>query len=234
MLRKISRSFFSPFAKFGIAGILASLSGCGGNSCGFLDRLFNEPSCHTYALNAQRNSIGGGADCTGASFSRKIRVNCPAGSGTTGQCSSALSGGTLYVVFVPNNNGGSFMDSTGTVYSDCGTLWGDFFSGSLQAVTGFFSSVGAPSGDAITCSDAGGCSLNPSQSCVQGWSPGNGLSGTASLPNGTSLLACVYIDNSFQPNSLAPPSIENWNTDPLTPVVISGDPTFTAGWKDAY
>lgn len=233
-MREISHRSFLRFAKPIFFGAFFTLSACGSTHCNFFDQIFNEPGCHTYTLAAQRSPIGGGAQCAGASFSRKVRVNCPLNSGTTGQCSSALAGGgVLNVLLVPNNNAGTFMDTTGVVYSNCGALWGDFFSGFVQTVAGTYASSLTSPGDTLQCNDVSGCTLNPSQSCISGWVAGVGVAGTASLPNGTSLLACVYIDNSFQPVPPAPPSIENWTTDPLTPLVIFGDPTFTTGWKDA-
>ncbi|MBC7385529.1 MAG: hypothetical protein H7301_05100 [Cryobacterium sp.] len=216
----------------GICGFL--LSSCGTHGCGVVDRFMNEPGCRSYALDARRVPIGGSASCAGTSFSRKVRMNCTPGSGSFNQCSSALSGGILYVLLVANNAGGSFQDSTGILYATCGSLWQDFFAGSIESATAFYQSSTTIPGDTVTCDDSTGCTLNPSESCFSGWLAGIGPSGTASLPNGTSLLACVYIDNSSQPASPAPPSLQNWNTDPLLPLSISGDPTFTTGWRDAY
>jgi hypothetical protein len=209
------------------------LSGCGSHSCNFFSRLMNEPSCKTFTLSAQRLPNGGGADCTGAAFSRKVRMNCPTGSGTHGQCTAIQNGGTFFALLVPNNAGGAFLDSTGTLYTNCGALWGDFFSGNVQLVTGFYGSTTSP-GDVISCDNTTGCTLNPSLSCFSGWTAGVGITGTASLPNGTSLLACAYIDNSFQSNPPAPPAVGNWSNGPLVSLTISGDPTFTSGWGDAF
>ena len=218
--------------KAATTGVLLFLSACGGHSCTALDHLFNEPSCNDYGLVAQRNPIGGGASCTGSAFSRKVSAHCPLGSGTTNQCSGVNAGATLNVLLVPNNNGGTFRDTTGTVYSDCGTLWGDFFSGTVQSVKGVYASTSA-AGDRLECNDTIGCRLTLSTNCISGWVAGVGVSGTASLANGTSLLACVYIDNSLQTSPPAPASTENFSTDPLTPLVISGNPAFSSGWKDA-
>ncbi len=233
MLRTL-RSFSSLSASTGFFLSALLLSGCGAHSCNFFSRLLNEPSCKSFRLSAQRVPIGGGASCAGSAFSRKVRVQCPLGSGTTNQCSSLLAGGTVYALLVPNNSAGSFVDATGVIYSNCGPLLSDFFAGTVQTVSGFYSGSATIPGDTVACDDTTGCTLNPSQSCFAGWTAGVGATGTAALPNGTSVLACVYIDNSFQVTPPAPPSINNWNTDPLTPLIISGDPTFTSGWRDAY
>ncbi len=217
--------------------LLPFMGGCSGPRCSVVDKLFSEPSCHDLKLDARRVPIGGSASCLGASFSRKVSLNCPAGTGASLQCSSISDGATAYVLLVPNNSSGSFLDDSGVLYSNCGDLWQAYYAGTLQQASGIYS-TGTDVPSRLNCSDGSGCSAGLGSSCVVGWNAAAvppGPSGTASLPNGTSLLACVYIDNSAQPAPVpAPASVGAWYLDPLQSVMVSGDLIFNSGWKDAY
>jgi len=247
-LPRISHKFFSLFAELFrdappslraalLCSALGLLNGCGGKQCGWMDRVFSEPSCHSLGLDAKRVAIGGSASCLGAAFSRKLSLSCPAGSGTALQCSSIADGSSAYVLLVPNNAGGSFRDTSGTLFSNCGDLWQAFYSGTLNQAQGYYA-TGTDAASRLNCSDAAGCSASLGSSCIVGWDSTAvppGPSGTASLPNGTNLMACVYIDNSAQPAPVPPPaSVGAWYLDPLQAVSVSGDLVFNGGWKDAY
>ena len=213
------------------------LEGCGGTRCSIVDKIFSEPSCHNLALNAKRVAIGGSASCLGASFSRKVSLSCPAGSGSALQCSSLSDGATAYVLLVSNNAAGSYSDTSGAVYSNCGDLWQAFYGGTLNQAVGYYV-TGTDAASRLNCSDSSGCTASLGASCIAGWSTSTvppGPSGTSSLPNGTSLLACVYIDNSQQAAPLpAPVSVGTWYMDFPQVLTVSGDLNFNTGWKDAY
>lgn len=218
------------------APFLCCALGCG-SDCNSVSRLFGEASCRTLNLDATIKPIAPLATCVGTPSSRKVAISCGAASGTKAQCTSISDGLSVYIVLVPNNTAGTFTDSTGVNYSSCGALLQDLGNSLVKNVLAFYVSDPAAAGNRLNCSDAAGCVLPLSTSCLSGWDSTlnpPGPSGTASLPNGTQVLACVYIDTS----GLNPPppaiAVGPWNNSPLTAITIGGNLNFNSGWVDAF
>ncbi len=215
--------------------LLTNLVGCG-DSCSMLDKLFNDPSCHKLGLSVSKSVAAFGTACSGSPNSKQVQVNCPANTGSTQQCTSVSTGFPVYVILVSNNANGSFIDSTGTTYSNCRALIQDFWNGIVQNVQGFYYSDNSSAADTLTCSDTSGCSISTSDNCIAGWKNGT-LNGTASFTTNQHLLACVYIDDSdsaTQPPP-APAAVGSWDGSLLQVTVPGGTSfNFSTGWVDAY
>ena len=228
----VVQSLFSAFLIFGV-------SGCG-DQCSFLNRAFSEPACTALKLDASNVPLPLNAACVGATNSRKVRINCPASSGTSSQCTSPSDGFPVYVVIVPNNANGNFQDGNGTLYTTCGQLFGDIFSTTVQVqnIAGIY--VSSPSGaDKLVCT-ASGCTLPNAATCVAGWdatlNPPAPSKTAANLPGGAAhpYLVCAYIDNSSLLNPPAPASYGTF-ASPMTPLVITTNNLhFNSGWVDAF
>ncbi len=229
-MRANINKLYSASAKTGLILLLASLTGCGGD-CTILENLVGDPGCRRLALVGNRTFVGTLAACAGTASSRKLSVNCPPSAGTQSHCDSSLNGFPVFSLLVLNNSNGSFKDSNGSVYNDCQSLISAFDNGSLQNVTGFFDSAPSVSGDNLSCTDAGGCTMT-SQECYAGWDSVNSVqSGTASIPLGTKVLACTYIDTSSL-GGPPPIAVGAWSASP-SQFTVSGGLSFTSGWVDA-
>ncbi|MGZ3731813.1 MAG: hypothetical protein ACXVCG_21495, partial [Bdellovibrionota bacterium] len=138
----------------------------------------------------------------------------------------------IFSILVPNSGGGTFQDDDGTSYATCQAILNAYNSGSLHHVLGVYVSDSTLTGDIVSCTNSGGCTMNSVQ-CYAGWdASGGSLSGsTASIPLGTNALACTYIDTTSLGS--APPAVGAWGSAPLA-VTVNGDLSFTNGWVDAY
>jgi hypothetical protein len=212
---------------------LLTQSGCGQN-CTFINKLFNEPSCHNLNLSASKSVDHFYAPCSAATHSRKIIINCAASSGSQQQCTSSSTALPVYAVLVPNNTSGNFTDTDGTVYTNCNDLLTGLDNNLVQNVSAVYYSDNSDAADTLECTDAGGCTLTPQVNCFAGWNSTNGNpQGTASLPAGGQYLSCVYIDNYNQPDSIPPIAVGDWSS-PMYSITITGDLNFNSGWGDAY
>ena len=143
------------------------------------------------------------ATCVGVPLSRKLKINCPASSGTAAACTLPSDGSSYYFIFLPNNGAGVFIDSVAGVINNCGELWIALASATPPAdiVGGYFSN---PVTDLLTCSDGTGCA-GTSTSCISSWNTTTlSPTGTAiTLPSGKPLLICGFID--VPQGGVAPP-----------------------------
>lgn len=208
------------------------MGGCGGNGCNILQTALGDAGCRNLALSGGRTFTGTKASCAGTASSRRLTVSCPPTAGTGSQCNSALTGFPVFSLLVPNNANGSFRDDDGTLYSTCQDLLTAYNAGSLQTVTGVYASDSSTSGDTLSCTNAGGCTMTSAQ-CYAGWDKANSVTyGTASIPLGAKVLACTYIDTSSL-GGPAPIAVRLWSALPYT-ITISGDLGFSTEWTDAY
>jgi hypothetical protein len=234
MWRKTFRNSCSASASAACLFLLLLLSGCSANrNCGLLEGVFDEPDCNTLKLTSTTTYIGTNASCAGSPNSRKLVISCAAGSGSQNQCSSLSNGLPAFSLVVPNNNGGTFRDADGTIYSTCQDLLTAYSALQLQNIAGIYISDSSAKSTDVSCTDAGGCTLT-SPSCYAGWNASaNAPSGTATLPLGNQYLACTYIDTSTLGSN--PPIIAaaKWASG-FNAVTVGGDLTFSSGWVDAY
>jgi hypothetical protein len=227
-MRKIPYKSYLRFAR--LTALAGLLGGCGGE-CNVFQTAVGDAGCRKLALSGNRAFTGTKASCAGTASSRKLQVNCPPSAGTASHCTSQLNGFPVFSLLVSNNAGGAFQDNDGTVYTTCQDLLTAYNSGSLINVTGVYISDSTLAGDTVSCTDAGGCTMT-SQNCYAGWDHGGGaLSGTASIPLGSSVLSCTYIDTTALggPASIA---VNTWASAPPQ-FAVNGDLSFTSGWVDA-
>ncbi|MGZ3700830.1 MAG: hypothetical protein ACXWSD_03550, partial [Bdellovibrionota bacterium] len=191
MRKNISNSFLL-FAELILAAAL--LSGCGDN-CNIVESVLGQPSCKKLRLEGTRTFVGTKASCAGSANSRKVSLSCPPSAGTASQCTQIANGFPIFSILVPNSGGGTFQDDDGTSYATCQAILNAYNSGSLHHVLGVYVSDSTLTGDIVSCTNSGGCTMNSVQ-CYAGWdASGGSLSGsTASIPLGTNALACTYID----------------------------------------
>ena len=223
------------FIHLALLGMFLSLAqGCG-SSCTIFNRLFNEPSCKDLKLDSSKKVNHLTAACGGAIHSKQVSVSCPASTGRAGQCTSVSNLFPVYVIIVPNNASGSFLDGNGVTYSTCRNLVQDFWNGNIQNVAGFYYSDNSDPTESLNCDDTSGCVLTQSTSCIAGWNPNTGATGTASFITNDQYLTCVYIDNSNSTNSAPVPSVGAWDL-PMHQITIPAAThlDFTSGWVDAY
>jgi hypothetical protein len=233
MWRKILHNLCSPSAKKNLFVFLCFwLLGCSRNNpCSVVNTLLDEPQCHKLTLSSNLSYVGSKALCAGAANSRKVNISCPATAGSASQCTSISNGLPIFSILVSNNGNGAFVDGDGTTYANCGDLITAYNSGALQNILGVYSSDSSISSDVVSCTDTGGCSFASSY-CYSAWNSSTAsLSGTASIANGTNVLACTFI-NTASLGRLTPIAAGAWSS--LPQVSVGGDLSFSSGWVDAY
>jgi hypothetical protein len=135
------------------------------------------------------------ANCGGVG--KKPAISCAAGSGSGGYCDGAVSNGAaFYIMVLPNNNGGTFRDSDGTVYNTCDQVWAAYGASAPPSnVTGIFFSDGTTADQLVSCNGTA-CTAN-TVSCFANWDNValKGLSTPVVFTLGApGYLACAYID----------------------------------------
>lgn len=155
--------------------------------------------------------------CSTTTNSRKIGISCPAGSGTQSACTSRSNGSGYFVVVVPNNGGGTFIDSNYSTalgngpITSCATLWAALSGadGSRPSdITGYYHGDPA-AGESVTCDDVTGC-VAKSSDCFSAWDSVLQLASgrAATIANG-SYLSCAFLDAPYPdgtPAQGAPPA----------------------------
>ncbi len=184
--------------------------------CGVDDSTHGFTSCRDLSSSLKKTQISGFGACGAAANSRKLEISCSANSGSNAACTARSNGSGYFVVLVPNNSSGKFIDSNYSTnlgngpITNCSTLWNamnapDGFG--VNDIKGIYH--GDPlNTDSVTCSNTSGCHV-VSPNCFSGWDPINAApSGvTASITNGN-YLACAFIDSPYvdaTPAQGAPP-----------------------------
>lgn len=195
---RLNKFFVRFFCLYFIACVTSSCS----DLCGLDWRGGGVGRCRVQKFSFKSTILSGFASCAGVVNSRSIQVSCSANSGSNNTCTARSNQSGYFVVVVPNNSNGAFVDTNYSIVQgngaiqDCNTLW--------QALNA--PNSGRPSdivaiyhadptlGDWLTC-NASGCS-GTSANCFSGWDPVNEVpSGiAASVANGT-YLACAFIDS---------------------------------------
>lgn len=203
--------------------------------------IFSPSECQTldFSFTKTRLTPAPPAACSAVTKSRKLAINCSPTSGSLGLCTSGSTGSNFYFIFLPNNNNGTFIDSTAGLINNCSDLWNALGSTTPPSdiFGGYFSSLS--NGDMLSCTDSGGC-VATSGSCISGWDAStlqpNGT--TLSIPISTQLLVCGFIDppiNAAPPGGAPPlvgsgvPSISTANS--FYNMSVSGTLNFNA-WMD--
>ncbi len=208
---------------------LAAWSCGGGKSCGVLEKVFNEPSCKSLALEGHRSFTGTYAAC-GAPGSRTAAISCPSTAGTQGQCGSGSTGMAVVSILLPNGQ---------SAYPTCNDAITAYLSNSLTAAVGVWTSTTGDGSTQVSCS-SGSCTLT-TQTCYAGWDssvPGP-TAAAANLPIATTYQYCTYIDTG--PLGLTP--IASGGSASLSwsgglPTIVTGGVSMifdsATNWVDAF
>lgn len=143
--------------------------------------------------------------CSSTTNSRKIKISCDPSSGGLGTCTTASNRSGYFVVVVPNNGGGSFIDSNYSTalgngpITSCATLW-TAMSGAdglrPTDIKAYYHGDPAAS-DSVTCDDTNGCTAT-SADCFSGWdSVAQSPAGRAATIANGAYLACAFIDSPY-------------------------------------
>ena len=189
--------------------------------------------------------------CSSTTNSRKIKLSCSPSSGTQGTCKLKSNKSGYFSVVVPNNNGGSFIDTNYSTalgngpITNCDTLWTAMNAASGSRPTDIIAYYhGDPAaGDSVTCNDSSGCTLNSSKSCYSSWDSNlQAPSGQPAVIANGSYLSCTFIDSGYAdgvtPPQGSPPSpsvglIGSSGANSLgTAIFTSGNPLDITTWTD--
>lgn len=163
--------------------------------------VFSPQQCRSLDLAFQKgpHSIVA-ASCGSVTNSRKISFNCPSSAGSFGFCNAAAQGSMYYFILVPNNNAGTFVDSTAGQINSCAELWSAITSATPPTdIVGAYFTSSDPT-DTLNC-NASGCNF-ASVNCVASWDAGlqAPTSNPISIVTSTKLLVCGFIDVQTNPN----------------------------------
>ena len=182
------------------------VAACSGkNHCNSPDQLLWGQVCRDLGFNFSKTKLGNFSAACGGSGKKPV-ISCSPGSGTLGACdgNSSDSAG-FYIVLLPNNNGGSYLDTNGQVYNNCNDVWTGLYLGGKapSGIVGIYLSDLSVSNQKVTCNGAG-CTASPT-TCFAAWDNNSNrvLATPATIP-ASSTLACAFIDS---PSGSGPPPI---------------------------
>ncbi len=221
------------------SSILLSLGAC--TPCdNVVKSMFSPQQCRSLDLTFQKGpSAIVAASCDGVVNARKISLNCSNGSGSNGFCNAAAQGSSYYFIFVPDNNSGTFYDSTAGQINSCTDLWSAITGDTPPSdIAGAYFSSSDPT-DTLNC-DASGCHL-ASTNCVAVWDAGlqAPTATPISLSTSTNLLVCGFIDVQTNPDvaPAGPPPIPGSGvvatsaSSSFFPLTVNGTLNFNS-WTD--
>jgi len=149
--------------------------------------------------------------CSTTTNSRKIKINCAASSGSNSTCGTRSDQTGYFVVIVPNNNGGSFIDSNYSTtlgngpITSCSMLWSAMSGTDGNRPTDILAYYhGDPAaGDAVSCDGTNGCTVASSLDCFSAWDSSlQAPSGVRATINNGTYLSCTFIDSPYADGSL--------------------------------